>query len=128
MKKILLTLLAVLLSTPVYADGGGHHGGSGHRGSWGWEGGWFFPALVGGAIFLDLARSRTTYVQPETVYVQPEPVYMPSTAAAPVWYFCPAANTYYPYVNSCPSGWQTVPATPPAAPAPSNVEKNTTEQ
>jgi|CXWL01.1.fsa_nt_gi hypothetical protein len=127
MKNILLSLLAVLLSAPVYADGGGRHGGSGHRGSWGWEGGWFFPALVGGAIFLDLARSRTTYVQPETVYVQPEPVYMPSTAAAPVWYFCPAANAYYPYVNSCPSGWQTVPATPPAAPVFSNVEKSTTE-
>lgn len=127
MKKIMITLLAVLLSQSVYADGGGRHGGGGHRGSWGWEGGWFFPALVGGAIFLDLAR-RDTYVRPETVYVQPEPVYMPSTAATPVWYFCPAANAYYPYVASCPSGWQTVPATPPAAPAASDVGKNAPEQ
>ncbi|MEQ1525234.1 MAG: hypothetical protein ABL902_00700 [Gallionella sp.] len=117
MKNILLVLFTALISTPVYADRGGHRHGSEFRGSMSWEGsGWFFPALVGGAIFLDLAR-RTAPAEPETVYVQPEPVYAPKVAAAPVWYFCPATNTYYPYVNSCPGGWQTVPATPPAATA-----------
>ena len=26
------------------------------------------------------------------------------------WYFCPKSNGFYPYVPSCPSGWQQVPA------------------
>jgi hypothetical protein len=30
-----------------------------------------------------------------------------------VWYFCEPSNAYYPYVAECPSGWKTVPATPP---------------
>jgi hypothetical protein len=69
---------------------------------------------------------------PRTVYVPPAP-YAPVYAPAPVyeqvyeqayapvipppseqyWYFCAAANAYYPYVRSCPTGWQAVPATPP---------------
>ncbi len=127
MKIILVVLFTALISTPVYADGH-RHGGGGYRGHLSWEGsGWFFPALVGGAIFLDLAR-RTTPAEPETVYIQPEPVYAPRVAAAPVWYFCPAANTYYPYVNSCLGGWQIVPATPPAAPAASGDGKGMSEQ
>jgi len=28
------------------------------------------------------------------------------------YYYCPALQAYYPYVASCPSPWQTVPATP----------------
>jgi hypothetical protein len=28
------------------------------------------------------------------------------------WYFCGASNTYYPYVETCPSGWETVVPTP----------------
>ena len=134
MKTILAALLATSLVTPAYADGGhgrsheywddDHRGGwsyEGHRDGWGWDGSWFLPALIGSAIFLDIARSNT-YSQPEPVYVQPEPIYSapvspPSVAAAPpppqVWYFCPEANAYYPYVKSCANGWQTVPATPP---------------
>lgn len=117
MKRLLIALVAVLSATPAYADGHGHgrdygrdHGWE--RGSgWGWGDSWLVPALIGGAIVYDLA-------QPRTVYVQPAPsVYAPGVAPAPVqqyWYFCAAANAYYPYVSSCPSGWQAVPATPPA--------------
>lgn len=135
MKKVLVMLLAILLISPAYADS--RHGRSHdywdddhhsdwnyeeHHTGWGWDGGWFLPALIGSAIFLDIARSNITYVQPEPVYIQPEPVYAapvnpPRVAAAPlpqqVWYFCPEANTYYPYVKSCANGWETVPATPP---------------
>lgn len=57
------------------------------------------------------------YVPPETLVVQPSP---PQTSAPPpaqqFWYFCAAANGYYPYVPSCPGRWQPVPATPPATP------------
>lgn len=119
MKKILLLVfLGILTTTPVYADRGyrdGHGGGShgGHGGGW-----WILPALIGGALLYDLAQPRPVYVQPPPVYVQPpvdDPGYAPSVAPTPVqyWYFCPVANGYYPYVPSCPSGWQRVPTTPP---------------
>lgn len=123
MKTLLIALLAIFSISPVYADGG-HGGGWGHGGGgWGrggWGGDWIFPALVGGAILYDVTRPQTVYVQPSPVYVQPAPVYAPSygTSVAPqassYWYYCAASNAYYPYVSSCPSGWQTVLATPPA--------------
>ena len=110
MKKVLfISFLAILSTNPAYAEGGrgGGHGGGWERGG-GWGGGWIFPALIGGAILYDLT-------QPQTVYIQPAPPYAPGVAPSPVpyWYFCPAANAYYPYVSSCPSGWQAVLATPP---------------
>ncbi|HEY4805164.1 MAG TPA: hypothetical protein VIH96_21330, partial [Paraburkholderia sp.] len=30
-----------------------------------------------------------------------------------VWYYCAASQSYYPYVRSCTSGWEEVPARPP---------------
>ncbi len=100
---------------------GGWEGGGWGWGGWGWGDNWIFPALVGGAIVYDMN-------QPQTVYVQPSPAYDSGNAVnavpAPVqyWYYCASANAYYPYVPSCPTGWQAVPATPPPplsrAPAP----------
>jgi len=121
---ILISFLAVLSTTPAYADGGhGRYGGGRggwHGGGWGWGGAWIVPALIGGAIAYDLTRPQPVYVQPAPVYVPNyAPSYLPFYAAqaAPVaaqnWYFCAAANNYYPYVSSCPSGWQVVPAMPP---------------
>ncbi len=37
----------------------------------------------------------------------------PTTSAPPVWYYCHSPKGYYPYVPSCSSGWQQVPAVPP---------------
>jgi hypothetical protein len=112
MKKLLIVFLAILSTTPAYAEGD-HGRGGGRGGGWGWEGGWIFPALIGGAVVYDLTQPQTVYVQPAPPYA---PGYVPSVAPSSVqyWYFCPAANAYYPYVPSCPSGWQAVPATPPA--------------
>jgi hypothetical protein len=45
-------------------------------------------------------------VEQPTVYVQPE-------TAPPAWYYCPSAQGYYPYVQSCPEAWVKV---PPRAP------------
>jgi hypothetical protein len=142
MKKLVPVLLVILVTTPAYADGrhgGGHGGGHGGERGWGWGGGWIFPMLIGGAIAYDLARPQTVfvqpsqvYVQPETVYVQPEKVYVqeapvylsgnlpPIQPAVTYWYFCASANGYYPYVSTCPSGWQTVPAMPPST-QPENI-------
>jgi len=38
----------------------------------------------------------------------------PGAQAPAVWYYCDSAKGYYPYVNQCPEGWRSVPATPPA--------------
>lgn len=129
MKKILLiALLAILPSTPAFADGGYGHGGGHGGGGGGW---WIIPALIGGAMVYELSRPQppdTPY--PTPVYVEPpqqvyvpsnQPVYAPEVASSPVrnWYFCAAANGYYPYVRSCPNGWQTIPTAPPA-PLPSS--------
>lgn len=65
---------------------------------------------------------------PAPVVIQPPsaPTQVPSTAAAPpppvtpapaaesYWYYCSDPQGYYPYVKSCPLGWQKVaPAVPP---------------
>jgi hypothetical protein len=128
MKKILLiAFLAILSTTVAYAEGGhggghggggrggGHGGGWGRGGGWGWGGGWIGPALIGGAFAYDLAYPYPYYAQPYPVYDQPYPGYAPGVAPSSVqyWYFCPAAKAYYPYVQSCPGGWQAIPAMPP---------------
>ena len=122
MKRILLiSIVAALFTMPAYADGG--HGGwrDGGRGrGGGWGDAWIVPALIGSAIVYGMTQPQPVYVQPAPVYVPDYPqVYAPVVASAPAqsWYFCPAANAYYPYVSSCASGWQAVPVTPPP-PAP----------
>lgn len=114
MKKLFILFVAMLSVSSAYADGdrGGYDRERGHRGGWDWDGGWVFPALIGGAIMYDLSQPQTV-VQPQAVYIQPAPVYGPAPAVQQYWYFCAAANAYYPYVASCPDGWQAVPATPP---------------
>jgi hypothetical protein len=37
----------------------------------------------------------------------------PPQQTAGNWYYCDSAKNYYPYINQCPEGWKTVPATPP---------------
>jgi len=46
------------------------------------------------------------------------PAAAPAPGGAPTggnWYFCDSSKTYYPYAQSCPEGWRSVPATPPPA-------------
>ena len=65
------------------------------------------------------------YYYPSVVYPYPYPYsYVPPVVSDPNlppppqnWYFCSSAKTYYPYVQTCPGGWQTVPVTPDDAPA-----------
>ena len=115
MKKLSIVLLTILAASPAYAEGDHGYGGGRDGGGWVRGGGWIFPALIGGAIIYDLTQPQVvvlphTLVLPQTVYIQPPPA-----PAVQYWYFCAAANGYYPYVATCPTGWQAVPATPPAA-------------
>ena len=129
MKKWIAVLLAAALIVPALADArggrgpgsGGHRGayfssvhyyGGGWGGGWGWRNNWFFPAFVGGMVMYDMSVPRTVYVQPDPLYASP--VVAPQAQS---WYWCAGANAYYPYVTSCPSGWQAVPASPPPPPA-----------
>ncbi len=54
----------------------------------------------------------------ESVVVQRSepPVYVerdePASAPQGWWYYCEQSKSYYPYVKSCPSGWQKVAPTP----------------
>lgn len=45
-------------------------------------------------------------------YVEQTPQYQPEAPqAAPqgaMWYYCTASRAYYPYVKTCPEGWQQV--------------------
>ncbi|MDR3506959.1 MAG: hypothetical protein P4L64_03575 [Caulobacteraceae bacterium] len=54
------------------------------------------------------------FYYPEPIY--PYPTYIAPAPAAPppqnVWYRCDAPPGFYPYVETCPGGWRTVPAAP----------------
>ncbi|HUQ24598.1 MAG TPA: hypothetical protein VM140_02930 [Burkholderiales bacterium] len=66
-----------------------HHGGS--------------RVFIGGAFY---------YGYPAYYYPYGVPLYAPAPAD-PYWYYCRAANTYYPYVQNCPGGWERyLPGTP----------------
>ncbi len=85
---------------------GGHWFRGNHEGREGW---WW---IVG----------NTWYLYPQPVYPYPDPYVPPAAppppqAAAQVWYYCASAQNYYPYVTSCPEGWQPVPAQPGAPPS-----------
>lgn len=106
-------------------DGGGERGGNwgreggggwGRGGGYGWQGGgygWVAPLVIGGVIGYGLASPDSNNAQPVPVYAQPAPVSGGAVPPGQFYYFCPAANAYYPNVPSCPNGWQLVPATPP---------------
>ncbi len=108
---------------------GGRWNNSCYRGRCGWwwfaGGMWYFydrpiypyPLEVSVVTYLEPVEAAPVVAVPAMPVVQPAAA--PVVAAQPqaqVWYFCAAANAYYPYVSSCPSGWQTVPAAPPNIP------------
>ncbi len=137
--KLMVVLLAALLSVPALAargSSGGRSGGFGHSGahfSGGRHfvpgghfgpgghfvpGGHFFgPRRVG--VFLGVGIPFYAYYPPPLPYYYDyAPGYYPPPAAIPeqpgYWYFCRSANAYYPYVQQCPEGWQPVVPQPPS--------------
>lgn len=59
------------------------------------------------------------------IYIEQTPAVIPTPTPAPApapmaspppetfWYYCATAQGYYPYVKTCPSGWQKVAPRPP---------------
>ncbi len=129
MRKILfLTMAAATLamSLPAQAGGGHRHHHSGVR----------FGVYIGAPLLLAplwvsprpyyyyapapvVVRERVIVREPLVFYDQDgspvPPVQSPPQqgAAAPIWYFCPDSQTYYPYAQSCASAWQRVVPHPP---------------
>ena len=98
---------------------GGGYGGGGWRpaaygpgwgGGWGpgWRGGYYGPGYG--------YPYAAGYYAPPVVYAAPQqPMVLAAQAQPPVWYYCEASGQYFPYVQSCSSGWQTQPAVPPSS-------------
>jgi hypothetical protein len=106
--------------------GGGYRGGwgGGYRGGWGggYYGGWgggFYPGIgygvgFGGPFYSSWNYPATVVVPVQTtppVYIQQTPV-QSNTLPANFWYYCSNPKGYYPYVRTCPGGWQQVAPTP----------------
>jgi hypothetical protein len=43
------------------------------------------------------------------------PMVLAAQAQPPVWYFCEVNGKYFPYIQSCPSGWVIQAAMPPSS-------------
>ncbi len=105
--------------------GGGYGGGwrpaaYGPWGGWGsgWGGNYYGPAY-GYPYGAGFYSPPVVYAAPPVIaYASPpQPMVLAAQAQPPVWYFCQASGQYFPYVQSCPAGWQTLPAMPPASSA-----------
>ena len=78
--------------------GGGFHGHPAFHGRPGFHPGFHGRAVIGLAPF---------WWGPSYVYAPPAYAY---PAPSGYWYYCPSAQTYYPYVQTCPGAWVPVPA------------------
>lgn len=98
---------------PAYGYGGGYRNGYGSRYRFGY--GWGYPYAVApvvvGAGFY--GAPVYPYAAP-LVYAPPEPIVMVSQAQPNVWYYCAPSKAYFPYVQSCTTDWQVLPAMPPS--------------
>lgn len=87
-------------------------------GPWGpgWGGNFYGPAF-GYPYAAGFYAPPVVYATPPVIaYANPpQPMVLAAQPAPPVWYFCPSSEQYFPYVQSCASGWQTQPAVPPAS-------------
>ena len=150
--KFVLTLLAtasLCMLAPMTAQaanvgwavsvGGGHGGGYG--GGWrpavygpGWGGNWG-PAWRGAYYGPGYGYPYgAAYYSPPVVYTAPpvmtyaapqQPMVLASQPQPAVWYYCETSGQYFPYVQSCASGWQTQPAIPPSSSSGNTVPRRT---
>jgi hypothetical protein len=109
MRRLALLLLATLLaaaSTAALAHGRGRVHLGLHFGIP--LGGWYQPWYY---------APPPAYYYPPVVVQPPAPTaYVERSDSVPEgsasWYFCRESNGYYPYVKTCPGGWERVPARP----------------
>jgi hypothetical protein len=88
---------------PGWGRGYGYGYGGGWRGQWAGAGYYGYPPAV-------------YYAPPVVAYVSPpQPMVLAAQPQPAVWYYCEASAKYFPYVQECPTGWQTQAATPPTS-------------
>lgn len=98
---------------------GGHYGGGyyGYRGGYGYGVGIGFYPSFGYPYY---GYGYGGYPQTTVIENTAPPVYIqqtsPQSTALPAnyWYYCLSPKGYYPYVKTCPGGWQQVAPSPPA--------------
>jgi hypothetical protein len=130
---VILVALLVISSVPGYAERGGHgfrghelrgHGFRGHgfRGPHRFGGPRVFirPSIIvpfgayWGPHWEPYPYPPVVIAPSPRVYVQPSPPVAAQLPPPPqYWYYCDAAQAYYPYVQQCPGGWRPVTPTPP---------------
>lgn len=103
---------ALVLALPAQAEWHGGFRGGFHGGCCGW--GWGpYVGFYGWPYYPYPYYPNYAYYPP----VAPVAVAPAAPGAAPAaansWYYCADSKGYYPYVQSCASAWQPVPATPP---------------
>jgi len=139
---VVLLVIALIMFLPIQARADRDRGHDRDRGrpAWGhgdirhfprydariWRGGRWYHGDYGGRIGWWWIVAGTWYFYPTPIYPYPNPYVPPvvvntypttppATGPAPTdyWYYCRSAKSYYPYVATCPEGWEKVPATPP---------------
>ena len=58
-----------------------------------------------------VVQQPPTYIE-QPAPAAPAPQSKPQSSGSNDWYYCRDSQTYYPYVQSCPSPWQRVPPRP----------------
>jgi hypothetical protein len=122
---VMIAVLLVISTVPGYADRGGHgykghgHGGHGYKG-YGHKGhGHRGPRVfISPRVVVPFGAYWSPYWEPypspPVVIAPPPQVYVePSPPQPTYWYYCDAAQAYYPYVQECPGEWRLVLPTPP---------------
>lgn len=131
--KYLLITIFLGLSFKAYSDPirrHGWHGGNIRRFELHdralWAGGHWRHARYGGHLGWYWVVGPSWYLYSQPIYPYPDPYRppvvilenQPQTNPTPPpppqnWYYCEEAKDYYPYVSNCPSGWKTIPVSPP---------------
>ena len=106
--RVATLAIALALTIPVCAEAGKGGGRGGHSGSrhhaHHFHGG--ARVFIGTGVYYGWPYYYP-YYNPADVLLYPPP------PTDPYWYYCRAASAYYPYVKSCPGGWERyLPGTP----------------
>lgn len=94
----------------VWRSGYWHHGRHAGRVGWWWVVGgvwYYYPAVI---------KPYPDPYLPPLIELPPPPPAPAAPAPSQFWYYCPDPQGYYPYVPTCPTPWQPVPANAPPSP------------